>query len=166
MQQTVKTQQRIHQRASQGRLDNMQRDPEETFEGRHTAHFSVREKTPSTHEPAVQTKHCGHSSPTKDVFIGLLLHLSTLAAPPDDFVLPACTVACARSPAGRRLPPRHPKTARALQFSMPKRTASLPPPDAEWSRPCKRDKPSRGRNGVPPTVADALSFDATEGPGA
>ena len=29
-----------------------------------------------------------HSSPTKDVLIGLLLHLSTLAAPQDDFVFP------------------------------------------------------------------------------
>ena len=37
--------------------------------------FSACEQTPSTHEPTVQTKHRGrkHSSPTKDVLIGLLL---------------------------------------------------------------------------------------------
>ena len=110
----------------------------------------VREESPSTHEPTVETKHCG----------------------PSAFVLPAYTVACARSPAGRQLPPRHPKTARALQITMPRRTASLPPTDAEWpsvstgNPPCKQDKPKRGRNGVSPAVADALSFDATEGPGA
>ena len=42
VQQTEKTQQRIHQRASQGRLDNMQRDPEEA---------STREETPRISSP-------------------------------------------------------------------------------------------------------------------
>ena len=42
VQQTVKTQQRIHQRVSQGRLDNKQRDVEET---------SLREETPRISSP-------------------------------------------------------------------------------------------------------------------
>ena len=72
-----------------------------------------------------------HSSPTKDALIGLLLHLSTLAAPQDDFVLPVCTVACARNPVDQRLPQRHPKKAPAFLTSMPKHIVSLPPQDVE-----------------------------------
>ena len=127
VQQTVKTQHRIHQRVSQGRLVNMQKNHRASL-------LRVREKRhhPHTSQPlrrSTAVYKC--SSPTKNVFTGLLLHLSTVAAPPNDFVLSAYTVACARSPAGRQLPPRHPTRARALHISMPERTASLPPPDAE-----------------------------------
>ena len=66
---------------------------------RTTPRFSACKKnnTISTHEPTVETKHCGqkHSSPTKDMLIGLLFRLSTLAAQPNDFVPLAYTVACA-----------------------------------------------------------------------
>ena len=133
VQQTVKTQQGIHQRASQGRLDNMLEklrhsamqqvdtgDADKRALTKKTARpFSAHEKKqyPYTSQPLRQnTAAHKHSSSTKDVLIGLLLHLSTLAAPPDDFVLPACTVACARNPAGQRPPQRHPKTAPAFQI--------------------------------------------------
>ena len=105
VQQTVKTQQRIHQRASQGRLVNMHKNTARLF--------SACEKKGTIHTS--QPLRRNTAAPTKDVLIGLLLHLSTLAAPHHDFVPPADTVACARSLAGRQLPPRHPKTARALR---------------------------------------------------
>ena len=61
VQQTVKTQQRIHQRAS-GRLVNMQKDPGEASPKGKTPLVSsprAMKKAPSTHEQAVETKHCG-----------------------------------------------------------------------------------------------------------
>ena len=59
-------------------------------------------KRPSTHTSQPSRRNTvaqKHSSHTKDVLIRHLLHFST--------------VACARSPAGRQLQPRHPKRARA-----------------------------------------------------
>ena len=116
-----KTQQRIHQRASPGRLVNMQKNPEEaSSRGKNTARlFSACERKkhhPHTSQPLRRnTAAPKHSSPTKDVLIGLLLHLSTLAAPPNDFVLPqSCwsAAATASSENGSSAPDFHAKTHR------------------------------------------------------
>ena len=89
--------------------------------------------------------------------------LLSVGGPPNDCVPPTCTVACARSLAGRQLQPRHPRTAQAPHTFMPKRTATL---GLDRKPALQTVRSNRGRNGVLPTVADALSSGATEELGA
>ena len=120
--QTVSTHQRIHQRASPGRLVNMQKKPEEASskEKHRVSLLRVRAKN------TIQTRANRRDETPRPM---------SIRPPPQ-----TCPLAISQHWRPRQMTSSFPLTlspvrAVLLQISVPKRTASHPPPDDPGSRP-------------------------------